>query len=295
MNIKNYVVLSLIIIFSMFCSQSKQNKTTKRVNNKKKMQRMIAEQQKAEQFLYQDDKDTTSSKKTSYKEDTGTPCESHRYLLKPGTDKSLTFSIKVKQDCAVGSVESIISNNSKLEDFEIGADLVNSEIEKIDVEYPVWTIYDANISLPKNKTLMFVLTAFKGSNVWVYFMKGSSTGYLAFEGGSPEQFGLYNKEELLKMLGSEELIIKQHDYSIGKNKIWEIERNTLDASVKILTYEIYFSMPKESNKFSTNLTIKSSIGSKKLEDTSIYIKYLPFEKIYIISGSGFGVNCNEDF
>jgi hypothetical protein len=97
------------------------------------------------------------------------------------------------------------------------------------------------------------------------------------------------------MLGSEELIIKQHDYSIGKNKIWEIERNTLDASVKILTYEIYFSMPKESNKFSTNLTIKSSIGSKKLEDTSIYIKYLPFEKIYIISGSGFGVNCNEDF
>jgi len=294
MNIKNYVVLILIIIFSMFCSQSKQNMTTKRINNKKKMQRMIAEQQKAEQFLYQDDKDTTSPKETSYKEDTGTPCKSHRYLLKPGTDKSLTFSVKVKQNYAVGSVESVISNN-KLEDFEIGADLVNSEIEEIDVEYPVWTIYDGNISLPKNRTLMFVLTAFKGANVWVYFMNGSSTGYLAFEGGAPEQFGLYNEEKLLKMLGSEELVIKQHDYFSGKNKTWEIARNILYTSVKILTYEIYFSMPKESNKFSTSLTIKSSIGSKKLEDISIYIKYLPFEKMYVISGSGFGVNCNEDF
>ncbi len=158
MSKKFFVIIVFIILSFVMCSKKKES-------NKKKMQNMISKQQKMEQDLYkhQEGVETVSSKKKSF--DFGVPCKNHKYSLKPGTGKSLKFSIKVYLKSSVDTVDSVIFKD-KLEAFNIEANLENTEVVEKYVQDPAWSVDDDAFSGQGYRNRMVKLIAFKNMNVW---------------------------------------------------------------------------------------------------------------------------------
>lgn len=226
--------------------------------------------------------------------DVGTPCERHKYQMKPGTTETLTFTIKPDSDMDADSLQLSIKDN-KMEQFAFDVTPEYAEIVTRTIEYPVWVVYADGLLADAKDHGTEVISFGVNNRYQVYFPDSESDRGLLTAGRNVadtavELFGQKTEEEMVDILGSDDLSV-EFKPKWDRTYRWQVVQEYATKKVDIAQASIQITTPDTINGFST---LYRAFGLSFVEGDGYYyisVSYNRNKKFYTIGGPGYDVDC----
>jgi hypothetical protein len=220
--------------------------------------------------------------------DRGTPCETHRYVMAPGTSGSLAFEVELSfpaADTAGGELKILVD---QWEEIEVSASLGYCRVETADVSHPRWVVDGRDFLNDSRARGKSPASTAVGDALLVWGSDGYGTIASSRIARRDQDLGELSGAEIAELLGGS-TTFDYTDPDTNTTYNWFAEQQSVEKTIRVLVIELAVDTPAAAVD-TTPRQLKVGVGAT---GWVLSAQYSDFRDVYVFTGPGQRLDCFE--